>query len=66
MSGGGATNVCRCVHHKTIPILIVVFGVLFLLGALEVISVRIVSIVWPLLVIAGGLQKMMQGKCKCC
>ncbi|MDZ4260079.1 MAG: DUF5668 domain-containing protein [Candidatus Sungbacteria bacterium] len=66
MGGGGVANVCQCLHHKTIPIIIIVFGVLFLLGALEVVSARIVSIAWPLLVIVGGCQKMMGGKCKCC
>lgn len=49
-----------------IPLFIVVFGIVFLLGSLDVLSSRLVSIVWPILVIVAGLGKMMKGKCKCC
>lgn len=65
-STGGNGNVCRCPHHKVVPMMIFVFGLLFLLSALKVVSAEMVNIVWPVLVMAGGLMKMMQGKCKCC
>lgn len=64
--GGEGKNICKCPHHKMIPALIVLFGVLFLLEALGVIAMSLVSVVWPVLVILAGLQKMMAGKCRCC
>ena len=59
-------NVCKCSHHKMVPGLIVVFGLVFLLGALGVLSSNAVSIAWPIVVIAAGAMKMMEGMCKCC
>lgn len=64
--GGGKGEGCKCPHHKMIPLLIVLFGLLFLLEALGWWGTRFVEVVWPILVILGGLQKMMGGKCKCC
>lgn len=64
--GGEGKNLCKCPHHKMIPGLVVLFGLLFLLHALGVVTEGLVSVVWPVLVILVGLQKMMQGKCKCC
>ena len=66
MGGGGAMNVCRCPHHKMVPILVILFGALFLLGALDMVSAWTVSIGWPILVIVGGFTKLMKNKCKCC
>lgn len=57
---------CKCPHHNVIPTFIILFGVLFLLGALDVVSAEMVNIVWPILVILGGCMKMMGGRCKCC
>jgi hypothetical protein len=62
MQGG----MCKCPHHKVIPVLIVLFGLTFLLGALGVISGNTVSIIWPSLIILGGLMKLTKGMCKCC
>ncbi len=58
-------GMCTCPHHKVIPGLIVLFGLTFLLGALGVLSAYAVSIIWPILVMLGGLQKMFGGKCGC-
>ena len=59
-------NSCGCMHHKTVPLFITLFGIMFLLGNLNVITPQTVSIVWPSLLILGGLMKMFSGMCKCC
>ncbi len=62
MMGEGKT--CKCMHHNMVPLLVVLFGVLFLLNAFMLVSNYITAIVWPILVIAAGGTKM--GMCKCC
>ncbi|MFH1145469.1 MAG: hypothetical protein V1707_00690 [bacterium] len=57
---------CSCTHHKFVPFLIFLFGLLFLLGNLGVLGQGLVDIVWPILVLLGGLSMMTSGKCKCC
>lgn len=57
---------CPCPHHKIISVLITLFGLLFLLGAMEIFSETTVGFVWPVLVIIAGLFKMTSNKCKCC
>ena len=57
---------CGCPHHKIVPGLVILFGLLFLLGAYDVFTMRTVQIVWPILVIVAGLMKISQGSCKCC
>lgn len=57
-------NVCGCPHHKMIPALVTLFGLVFLLGTLGVMSMGTVNVVWPIIVIVAGLTKM--GGCKCC
>ena len=62
----GNEMMCGCPHHKVVPGLVILFGLLFLLGAYEVVTMRLVQIGWPILVILAGLMKMSQGNCKCC
>ena len=50
-------KVCGCSHHKIVPGLMVLFGLLFLLEALGVWGGRFVSIAWPVLVVAARLIK---------
>lgn len=57
---------CKCQHHSMMPILVVLFGALFLLGELGVFTMQVVSWVWPILVIVAGLMKWMGRGCKCC
>jgi hypothetical protein len=57
---------CKCPHHKMLPLLVVLFGLNFLLGTLSVITMRTESIIWPIIVIVAGLMKMSGGACKCC
>jgi len=57
---------CKCVHHKFVPVLIVVFALMFLLNALDFVSDRSLSIGWPVVVGLAGLLKMTEGRCSCC
>ena len=57
---------CSCPHHKAVPILIVLFALVFLLGALNILSAQVVAIAWPIIVGLAGLAKLSEGGCKCC
>ncbi|MDO8655313.1 MAG: hypothetical protein Q7R48_02745 [bacterium] len=57
---------CGCVHHKAFPVLIVLFGLLFLLGEMNVVAASTVNLGWPILIILAGLVKLSKGMCKCC
>lgn len=62
------SSICGCPHHKVPASLIVLFGLLFLLGALDIVGARLVELGWPVLVILAGLMKLGErmGWCKCC
>ncbi len=57
---------CKCPHHKVFPLLVVLFGLTFLLGAVGYLTPAAVSITWPILVIIAGIFKMKMGGCRCC
>ena len=57
---------CGCPHHKVVPVLVVLFGLTFLLGNLNVLTQQFVGIAWPIIVGIAGLTKLGGGKCKCC
>lgn len=57
---------CGCPHHKAIPVLVILFGTLFLLGEMDVVSSSTVALWWPIIVIAGGVAKLGGKMCKCC
>lgn len=61
-----ADGKCCCPCHRMLGILVILFGLTFLLGALGVLSARIVSLAWPSLIILGGLKITCKGMCKCC
>jgi hypothetical protein len=63
MNAEGKT--CNCAHHKVLPWLVILFGVLFLLENLGV-SWVLVSWVWPILVVLAGCAMLMKKSCKCC
>lgn len=65
-SCGGCGSGCNCMHHKMIPILVVVFGALFLGQYYGMVMPNVVAMVWPVLVILAGLTKLFKGICKCC
>lgn len=64
----GTKNMCKCPHHKTLPILVILFGLTFLLGNLGIVSSGFANIVWPVLIIVAGGMKLgdKMGMCKCC
>ena len=63
---GKCRKKCGCMHHKMFFIFALLFGILFLLQAFEVLDERIVAISWPIIIILAALSKMFGGKCKCC
>ncbi len=63
----GMKGRCPCLCHKAIGLLITAIGVVFLLGALNVLTPHCVELLWPILVILIGLKKTFgKGMCKCC
>lgn len=64
----GTKGICKCPHHKVVPILVILFGLTFLLGMWSMLSWDAVNIIWPVLVIAAGAMKLTErmGMCKCC
>jgi len=63
---GNCGRGCGCMHHKVMPLLVVVFGLVFLLGALDLMNMATVNMIWPVIVILAGLKKLAVGMCKCC
>ena len=57
---------CGCPCHKMGGIFIALIGLAFLLGALDVISQKMVNVAWPSLLILVGLKHSAKGMCKCC
>jgi len=58
---------CGCPCHKMTGIFVALIGIDFLLGTLDVVSQKVVGIVWPVLLILLGLKNSFgKGKCKCC
>ena len=66
MHEGMQGKTCGCAHHQMGPLLIVLIGVTFLLGALGYVSSAMVAVTWPILLILIGVMKMTRGMCKCC
>jgi len=54
---------CRCPHHKVMPILVILFGLDFLLGTVGTLTWGFVNVSWPILVILAGCMKLV--KCGC-
>lgn len=61
-------NMCKCPHHRVTAVLVILFGLTFLLGAWGTLSWDSVGVIWPVLVIIAGLMKFTEksGMCKCC
>ena len=57
---------CKCPHHMVPALLVVVFGLLFLLGDYGVVSGQVVTVGWPILVVLAGVMKLGGRMCKCC
>ncbi|MBX4210890.1 DUF5668 domain-containing protein [Candidatus Parcubacteria bacterium] len=59
-------NVCRCPHHKVVPLLIAFTGLMFLLKELGTVTMHTFNIVWPIALIVVGLTKAFQhSMCDC-
>jgi energy-coupling factor transporter transmembrane protein EcfT len=63
---GKMNGKCNCMHHKVVPLVIVLIGLAFLLQAFNVLTPMFVAIAWPVLVIIAGLTKLGGRSCKCC
>jgi hypothetical protein len=48
------------------PLFIILIGLVFLLGALNVLSAMTAGILWPILLIILGITKWAGHSCKCC
>lgn len=57
---------CNCPHHKMPAVFMIVFGLVFLLEALDMLSHSMVSMTWPVIVILAGLSKIFSSRCHCC
>jgi len=57
-------KVCNCAHHKIMPWCIILIGLSFLLLQLGILTAGAVSIIWPILLMVIGLEKLV--KCNCC
>lgn len=58
---------CKCPCHMMSGILVALIGLVFLLGAFNVLGPRVVSIAWPIGLILLGLQNSIgKGRCNCC
>lgn len=56
---------CGCGHHKIIPFIVLVIGIMFFLQAVGTVDPVLNAKVWPVLVILAALIKLTSGKCKC-
>lgn len=57
-------KVCACPHHKMVPWCIILIGLTFLLGQMNILTMEAVGLIWPVLLIIIGVTKLV--KCKCC
>ena len=57
-------GMCKCPHHKVVPALIVLIGLVFLLETWGSVSVGFTNVAWPILLILIGLMKAFP-MCKC-
>lgn len=57
---------CQCPHHKMVPIFVILIGLTFLLNTFNVLTAYVTGILWPILLILIGLQKIFETKCSCC
>ena len=65
-TSGASGGKCCCMCHKMMGVFVVLFGLVFLLKTLDVITPKVAGIAWPVIVILAGLQSMFSRACKCC
>ena len=56
---------CRCPHHKLTPFLVVLIGLTFILRVKGYVTGDAASIIWGVLIMCIGFQKLSRGMCKC-
>lgn len=59
-------KVCGCGHHKVMPILVILFALVFLMHALHIVGMGLVNVTWPILLIIAACAKMGGRSCGCC
>jgi hypothetical protein len=57
---------CSCPCHNMIGVFVFLFGLTFLLRALDVLSNHAAAIIWPIIVMLAGLKTIFRRMCKCC
>ena len=66
---GMRDKTCPCphhaMHHTMKPVLLLILGFDFLLGAMGVVTNGFVQITWPIIIIIIAIMMMAGGKCKC-
>lgn len=58
-------NTCSGEHRGVIPILVILFAIVFLLQYQGLLAENSVNIIWPILVGIGGLVMLIEDKCDC-
>ncbi len=61
MNHGEMGKMCRCPHHKVNGIVVILFGLTFLLGNYNVLNAMQIGTIWPILIIVAGCGML----CKC-
>lgn len=59
-------KVCKCPHHKVVPLMILLIGIDLFFGSVGWLSAAFVNVSWPILLIIAGATKLAKGACKCC
>ena len=62
----GQGQMCKCSHHKMTPFLVVLIGGVFILRGLHYFTPDAADILWGVLILCLGFQKLARGMCKCC
>ncbi|MGC9605257.1 MAG: hypothetical protein ABSF56_00655 [Minisyncoccia bacterium] len=64
MNPNEGPKVCKCPHHKVMPVAVVLIAVTVLLANFNVFSWYVADIIWPILLIVAVWPKLC--RCKCC
>jgi len=64
MNPNEAPKVCKCPHHKVMPIAVILLALAFLAADFNWLSWGAVNIIWPILLIIAVAPKL--ACCKCC
>jgi len=59
-------KVCNCPHHKVIPIIVLLIGLVVLLSAFNIWSGQVETILIGVLILIVGFVKLKSASCKCC